>query len=130
MGECESWTSTFPSELPFWELESWWTPKFSKNDFKHQNPWDWEVPYIIGKILERKCLKWVCMTHSDIWNTSYGQRNGWKSIWLPTTKNWESPWLPCMQVACDITLESSQQGLQICFRLHLNQSYTQKFICL
>jgi hypothetical protein len=21
------WTPTLPSELPFWELESWWTPK-------------------------------------------------------------------------------------------------------
>ncbi len=23
------WTSTLPNELPLWELESWWTPKFS-----------------------------------------------------------------------------------------------------
>jgi hypothetical protein len=25
--------------------------------------------------------KWVRMTHLDIWNTSYGQKKGWKSNW-------------------------------------------------
>ncbi len=51
------WTSTFPSELPLWELESQWTLKFSENDCKGQNPLDCGVLYIIGKILELKCLK-------------------------------------------------------------------------
>jgi hypothetical protein len=36
---------------------------------------DWGVLYIIEKILKLICLKWVCMTHLDIWNTSYGQKN-------------------------------------------------------
>jgi hypothetical protein len=25
---------TLPNELPLWELESWWTPKFLKSDFR------------------------------------------------------------------------------------------------
>jgi hypothetical protein len=32
--------------------------------------------YIIGKLLERRCLKSACIAHLDIWNTSYGQKKG------------------------------------------------------
>jgi hypothetical protein len=53
------WTFTFPSEFPLWELESWWTPKISENNCKGQNPLDRDVPYIIEKLLELRCLKWV-----------------------------------------------------------------------
>jgi len=42
---------------------------------------DWKVPYIIGKILECKCLKWACMTHLDIWNISYDQKKSRESNW-------------------------------------------------
>ncbi len=42
---------------------------------------DWGVPYIIGKLLERTCLKWAHMTHLDFWNTSYGQNKGRESNW-------------------------------------------------
>ncbi len=42
---------------------------------------DRKLPYIIGKILEFKCLKWACMTHLDIWNTSYGQKKSRESNW-------------------------------------------------
>jgi hypothetical protein len=31
------WTLTLPSELPLWELESQWTPKFSESDCRGQN---------------------------------------------------------------------------------------------
>jgi hypothetical protein len=41
----------------------------------------WRVLYIIGKLLEFKCLKSACMTRSDIWNTSYGQKKGRESNW-------------------------------------------------
>ncbi len=73
------WTFTLPKELPLWELESQWTPKSSKSDCRGQNPMDWRITYIIGKLLEPTCLKWACMTHLDTWNTSYGQKKGWKS---------------------------------------------------
>jgi hypothetical protein len=33
------------------------------------------------KLLERTCLKWACMIHLDIWNTSYGQKKRRKSNW-------------------------------------------------
>jgi len=75
------WTFTLPSELPLWELESWWAPKFSKSNCRGQNPLDWKVPYIVEKFLEHKCLKWACMTHLDTWNISYGQKKGRKSNW-------------------------------------------------
>jgi hypothetical protein len=52
-----------------------------KGDCKVKNSLDWGVCYIIGKLLERKCLKWACMTHLDIWNTNYGQKKGQKSNW-------------------------------------------------
>jgi len=38
-----------------------------------------DVRYIIGKLLERRCLKWACIAHLDIWNTSYGQTKGQES---------------------------------------------------
>jgi hypothetical protein len=47
-------------------------------------------------------------------------------IWLPTTKSQELPWLSYVQVAWHIPLESSQQGLQLCFRPHLNQKFGHK----
>jgi hypothetical protein len=31
--------------------------------------------------LECRCLKWVCITHLDNWNTSYGQKKGQESNW-------------------------------------------------
>ncbi len=75
------WTLTLPKELPLWELESRWTLGFSKNNCRDHNSLDWNVPYIIGKFLKLKCLKWACMTHSNIWNTSCGQEKGQKSNW-------------------------------------------------
>jgi hypothetical protein len=73
------WTSTLPSELPLWELESWWILESLENDYRGQNPLDWKIHYIIGKLLEFICLKWVCMTHLGTWNTNYGQNKGRES---------------------------------------------------
>jgi len=58
-------TFTLPNELPFWELESRWTPKSLKRNCKGQNPLDQGAPYIIEKILKLSCLKWACVTHLD-----------------------------------------------------------------
>jgi hypothetical protein len=57
------WTSTLPSELPLWELESWWISRFSESNCKGQNTLNWKVFYIIEKILECRSLKWACMIH-------------------------------------------------------------------
>jgi hypothetical protein len=70
------WTLTLPRQLPLWEMDSRET---SESDFRGQNSMSCGVFYIIGKLLERRCLKWACIVHLDIWNTSYGQKKGWES---------------------------------------------------
>ncbi len=55
---------------------------------------------------------------------------GYLAIWLPTIKSWESPWNTCVQVVCHILLESSWQGLQLCFRHHPNKRSAQKIMGL
>jgi hypothetical protein len=35
-------------------------------------------------------------------------------MWFLTTKSWESPWFPSVQVACHIPLERTWQGLRLC----------------
>ncbi len=42
---------------------------------------DWDIPYIIRKLLEHRCLKWAHMTHLDTSNTSYDIKKGRKSNW-------------------------------------------------
>jgi hypothetical protein len=74
-------TLTLPSELPFWELDSQWTPESLERNCKGQNSLDWRIPYTIEKILKFKCLKWARITHLHIWNTSYGQKKSWESNW-------------------------------------------------
>ncbi len=73
------WTFTLPSELPLWELESQMDSRIFRAQCKGQNPLGQKVIYIIEKLC--KCLKWVCMTHLDIWNTSYDQKICRKSNW-------------------------------------------------
>ncbi len=50
------------------------------------------------------------------------------AIGLPTTKSRESTRFPCVQVACNISLEISKQGLQLCFRTHLNRRSERKIM--
>jgi hypothetical protein len=40
-----------------------------------------DIFYIIGKLLEHRCLKRAHIAHLDIWNISYGQKNGQESNW-------------------------------------------------
>jgi hypothetical protein len=48
------------------------------------------------------------------------------TICLPIIKSKKSPWFFCMQVACHIPLNNSQQRLQIYFRPHINWRSTHK----
>jgi hypothetical protein len=73
------WTLTLPRQLPLWEMESRWTLKTWESDFRGQNLMPCDILYIIGKLLELRCLKWARIAHLDIWNTSYGQKKGWDS---------------------------------------------------
>ncbi len=116
------WTFTLLSKLPFWELESQWTPEFLKGDRRGQNPLVWRVLYIIGKLLKPGCLKWVRVTHLDIWNTSYGPKKGRES-------NWQLDFRPLKVrngpdfLACrwHVTYHwKNWQGPQLCFKIHCN----------
>jgi len=60
-------------------MKSRWTLETSERDCRGQTSMDYGVLYIIGKLLKRKCLKWARIAHSDIWNTSYGQKKGQES---------------------------------------------------
>jgi hypothetical protein len=60
-------------------MESWWTPKNSESDCKGQTSMDYSVLHINEKLLKRRCLKWARIAHSDIYNTSYGQKKGRES---------------------------------------------------
>jgi hypothetical protein len=52
------------------------------------------------------------------------------AVWLPTKKSRESTRFTCLQTTCDILLESSRQGLQLCFRLHLHPRSIRKVMGL
>jgi hypothetical protein len=51
-------------------------------------------------------------------------------IWLLTNKSWESPRFTYVQVACNIPLENSEQGLQLFIRPYLNRRFAQKVMGL
>jgi hypothetical protein len=68
-----------PKGVQLWELESRWILESSGGDFKGQNSMARAVLYTIGKILERRCLKWARIAHLDIWKISYGQKKGRES---------------------------------------------------
>ncbi len=75
--ECED--DTHIPEMGTWESTG--TPKTLEFDCRGQNILHWGVPYIIGKLSKCRCRKWVCMSHLDIWNTSYGKKKGRESNW-------------------------------------------------
>jgi hypothetical protein len=59
------------------------------------------------------------------------ERSGVKwAIWLPTTKSRESTRFPCVKATCNILLESSWQGLRLCFRPHCNRRSTREVMHL
>jgi hypothetical protein len=73
-------------------VRSWspkWTPESSKRDCRDQNSFHGGVLYIIGKLLKCRCLKWACIAHLDICNTSYGQKNGRESNWQFDSRPWK-----------------------------------------
>jgi len=113
-------------------MESRWTPKTSKNNFRGQNSMACGVLYIIKNLLEHRCLKWAYIVHLDIWNTLWPKEgSGVKlPVWLPTRKSQESTWFTWLQRACDILLKSSRQKLQLFFRMHLDLRSTRKVMGL
>jgi hypothetical protein len=76
---CEGMNPHTPREFHFGSSTR--TPESSEGDYRGQNLMDWGGLYINEKILEFRYLKWVRITHLDIWNTSYGQKKGRESNW-------------------------------------------------
>jgi hypothetical protein len=127
------WTLTLPRQLALWEMESRWTPETSESDYRGQNPMARGVLYIIGKLLERKCLKWAHIVHLDIWNTSYGRKKGRESncqFDFRPQKVGNRPDLLSCKGACHILLKSSWRQLQLWFRPHLNRRSARKVMGL
>jgi hypothetical protein len=50
------------------------------------------------------------------------------AVWLPTTESQDSIRFPCVQVACDTSLKSSRQELQLWFRPRSDRRSTPKVI--
>jgi hypothetical protein len=116
-----------PKWAPTLGVETRWTSKFSKKNCRGQNQLVWRVIYIIGNLLKRRC------SHDSFGHLKHKllpkERSKVKlAVWLSTTKSQESTQFTCVQVACEIPLKSSRQGLQLCFRPHLNQRSAHKVI--
>jgi hypothetical protein len=47
----KEWIPTLPNELSLWELKSQWIFESLEGDHRGQNPLDWEIFYIIGKLM-------------------------------------------------------------------------------
>jgi len=73
-GKCEVATPT--PENGTWESSM--IPENSERDCRGQNTLHWGVLYIFGKVLKCRCPKWLCMSHLDIFSTSYGWKKGRK----------------------------------------------------
>ncbi len=85
-------------------MKSQWIPESSKGDCRGQNSLDWRIFYIIGNLLKRKCVKWACMTHLDISNTSYGQNKGRESNWQFDSKSLKVRiWFDFLKCKCRAT---------------------------
>jgi hypothetical protein len=106
-----------------------WTLKSSECDCRGQNPSVQRVFYIIRKLLKLRCLKWAHLTHLDISNANYERPTVKLTIWLPIIKSREQIQFPCVQVACNIPLESSRRELQLCFRPHRNRRSARDVMC-
>jgi hypothetical protein len=78
-GSMREWILTLPRQLPLWEMESQWILEISESDFRGQNLMDYGIFYIIGKLLECRCLKWARIAQLNIWNINYDQKKGWES---------------------------------------------------
>jgi hypothetical protein len=81
--ECEGVNPHTPKWTPMLGVgESWCpkrTPETSESVLRGQNSMAGCVPYINGKLLKCRCLKWARIAHLDIWNTSYGQKKARES---------------------------------------------------
>ncbi len=124
----KEWTFTLLSELPFWELEYWWSFNFQRaiSGVKTHG-----IEFFLYHWKDIKNYMFKMGSHDLFGHLKHKlwpkERLGIKlAVWLLTTKSQESTQFPRVQVAHDILLESFQQGLQLCFRPHCNQRSAHK----
>jgi hypothetical protein len=79
--EYEGRNPHIPKGTPTLGVEVLVDSRIFKERLQGPNSLDWGIPYIIRKFLKRRYLKWVRMTHLDIWNIGYGQKKGRESNW-------------------------------------------------
>jgi hypothetical protein len=73
----ESSHSQASSHFGSWSLDGF--PNFQRVIAWVKTHWIESFLISLKKLLDRKCLKWACMTHLDISSTSYGQMKGRES---------------------------------------------------
>jgi hypothetical protein len=61
VGEYEGINTQTPKWTPILGVRIPMDFRISKSDYMGQNPLDLGNSYVMGKLLERRCLKWVCM---------------------------------------------------------------------
>jgi hypothetical protein len=78
----------------------------------------WRIPYINEKLLKRRYLKWLHRPLGHLKHKLWPKEGSRVrlAVWFSTIKSRESTRFPCVQMACNISLESSQRGLQLFFR--------------
>jgi len=132
-GECERMSPHTPKATPTWGVG------VSKDSWIFSEQLQGSKPIN----LKRSLYHWKANWNIDCKMVSYHQfghlkhklwpkeRLGVKlAIWFPTTKSQELTRFPCGQVDCNISLKSSWQKLQLCFKPHCNQSFAHKVMGL
>jgi len=72
---------TLPKVPKSGNLESSETFATLELNCRGQNTLPLGVLYTFGKALKCRCRKWSCMSHLDIFSTSYGRKKGRESNW-------------------------------------------------
>jgi hypothetical protein len=114
-------------------LESPWTPESSESNCRGQNPTEWKVFLYHWKVIELQMSKlgshdpFEHFKH-ELWAKERPEVK--LGVWLPTIKSKKLTQFPCVQVTCNILLESSRQKLQLCFRPNFNQRSAHKVMGL
>jgi hypothetical protein len=88
------WALTLPSGLPFWELESLWSLKFSKSDFRVQNSLHWKISIYHWKSFKMQMSKMGSHDPFEYLQHKLWLKEGLRIkmlIWLLTIKSPKSP---------------------------------------
>jgi hypothetical protein len=74
--ECEGMSPHTPKRAPILGVGVPRDSQIFREKFEGSNLLDWICLYTIEKIWRCRCLKWACMIHLSIYNTSYGWKKG------------------------------------------------------